>query len=160
MFSFPLHCTLPVVEGLMHLAPACALWLLLGVAVIEWPAMAREGALDLMRARPLLYLSAAAMGFLVNSLAYVVIQTANSLTLKVLGTVKNAMVVWIGVVFIGDVITGLQVSSFLLAPAQLILGMYSEREVCQDCFIFIILLFTGFFFKSCRISSQAPNKQV
>ena len=85
------------------------MWLLLGVVIIEWPAMAKEGALDLMRQKPLLYFSAAAMGFLVNSLAYVVIQTANSLTLKVLGTVKNAMVVWIGVVFIGDVITGLQV---------------------------------------------------
>ena len=71
--------------------------------------MAREGALELMRAKPLLYLAAAAMGFMVNALAYVVIQTANSLTLKVLGTVKNAMVVWIGVVFIGDEITGLQV---------------------------------------------------
>ncbi len=105
------------VEGLMHLAPACALWLLLEVVVIEWPAMAREGALDLMRAKPLLYFSAAAMGFLVNSLAYVVIQTANSLTLKVLGTVKNAMVVWIGVVFIGDVITGLQASLSPRHPA-------------------------------------------
>ena len=93
----------------MHLAPACAMWLLLGVVVIEWPQMAKEGALDLMRAKPLLYLAAAAMGFMVNALAYVVIQTANSLTLKVLGTVKNAMVVWIGVVFIGDIITGLQV---------------------------------------------------
>ena len=95
--------------------------------MIEWPTMAKEGALDLMRAKPLLYLSAAGMGFLVNSLAYVVIQTANSLTLKVLGTVKNAMVVWIGVVFIGDVITGLQVSSFLIALAGLTGGMNSEK---------------------------------
>lgn len=98
------------VEGLMHLAPACTLWLLLGVSIVEWPAMQREGALELMRAKPLLYLSAAAMGFLVNSLAYVVIQTANSLTLKVLGTVKNALVVWISVVFIGEIITGMQVT--------------------------------------------------
>ena len=102
-------CLLLAVEGLMYLAPACTMWLFLGVLLVEWPAMAREGALDLMQAKPLLYMAAAAMGFGVNALAYVVIQTASSLTLKVLGTVKNAMVVWIGVVFIGDVITGLQV---------------------------------------------------
>jgi len=62
-----------------------------------------------VQARPLLYLSAAVMGFCVNALAYVVIQTTSSLTLKVLGTVKNAMVVWIGVAFLRDVITGVQV---------------------------------------------------
>jgi len=63
----------------------------------------------LLQARPMLYMSAAAMGFCVNALAYVVIQTTSSLTLKVLGTVKNAMVVWIGVFFLREVITGLQV---------------------------------------------------
>lgn len=67
----------------MYLAPACSLWLLLGIAVIEWPIMAAENALGLIAAKPLLYLSAAAMGFGVNSLAYVVIQLASSLTLKV-----------------------------------------------------------------------------
>lgn len=72
------------VEGLMYLAPACSLWLLLGIALVEWPRMAEEGALGLMAAKPLLYLSAAAMGFGVNSLAYIVIQLASSLTLKVL----------------------------------------------------------------------------
>lgn len=96
------------IEGLMHLAPACTMWLFLGVLILEWPTMAKEGALGLMQAKPLLYMSAAAMGFCVNALAYVVIQTTSSLTLKVLGTVKNAMVVWIGVVFLRDVITGLQ----------------------------------------------------
>ena len=54
------------VEGLMYLAPACSLWLLLR--------MAAENALGLIAAKPLLYLSAAAMGFGVNSLAYIVIQ--------------------------------------------------------------------------------------
>ena len=98
----------------MYLAPACTMWLFLGVLLVEWPAMAREGALGLMQAKPLLYMAAAVMGFGVNALAYVVIQTASSLTLKVLGTVKNAMVVWIGVVFIGDVITGLQVPALWL----------------------------------------------
>ena len=68
----------------MHLAPACSFWLLLGVAFYEWPRMAQANALGLIYAKPLLYLAAAAMGFGVNSLAYIVIQLASSLTLKVL----------------------------------------------------------------------------
>ena len=75
--------TLLAVEGLMYLAPACSFWLLLGVALYEWPKMAAANALGLIAAKPLLYLAAAAMGFAVNSLAYIVIQLASSLTLKV-----------------------------------------------------------------------------
>ena len=67
----------------MHLAPACSFWLLLGVVFYEWPKMAQANALGLIYAKPLLYLAAAAMGFGVNSLAYIVIQLASSLTLKV-----------------------------------------------------------------------------
>lgn len=78
-----LLCAALAVEGLMHLAPACSFWLLLGVAFYEWPKMAQANALGLIAAKPLLYLAAAAMGFGVNSLAYIVIQLASSLTLKV-----------------------------------------------------------------------------
>ena len=70
------------VEGLLYMAPACCLWLILGVAVVEWPRMAAENALGIIAAKPGLYLMAAAMGFGVNSLAYIVIQLASSLTLK------------------------------------------------------------------------------
>lgn len=76
-------CALRAVEGLMHLAPACSFWLLLGVAFYEWPKMVEANAMGLIYAKPLLYLAAAAMGFAVNSLAYIVIQLASSLTLKV-----------------------------------------------------------------------------
>ncbi len=41
-----------------------------------------EGAFQLMAGRPLAYCAAAAMGFCVNALAYIVIQTSSSLTLK------------------------------------------------------------------------------
>ena len=71
------------VEGLMYLAPACFFWLMLGVAAVEWPAMRDNNALQLIANKPVTYFAAAAMGFCVNLLAYMVIQTASSLTLKV-----------------------------------------------------------------------------
>lgn len=67
----------------MYLAPACVVWSTLGVLLFEWPAMQRTNALALVAAKPYVYLAAAAMGFGVNWLAYVVIQLASSLTLKV-----------------------------------------------------------------------------
>ncbi len=67
----------------MYLAPACFVWLMAGVAVVEWPAMRDNQALQLILNKPLWYFAAAAMGFCVNLLAYMVIQTASSLTLKV-----------------------------------------------------------------------------
>lgn len=75
----------------MYMAPACMLWLLLGVALVEWPRIAAENALGLMVAKPGLYLCAAAMGFGVNSLAYIVIQLASSLTLKVGAAMQCAL---------------------------------------------------------------------
>ncbi len=67
----------------MYLAPACLLWLGVGVAALELRPMLDEGAFALVAARPAVYTAAAAMGFCVNALAYIVIQTASSLTLKV-----------------------------------------------------------------------------
>lgn len=93
----------------MYLAPACALWQATGVLIFERPDMVRNNALGLMAAKPALYLTAAALGFGVNTLSYIVIQTTSSLTLKVLGTVKNTLIVGIGVALLGDIITGVQV---------------------------------------------------
>ena len=68
----------------MYLAPACFFWLMAGVAVVEWPTMRANNALQLILNKPFWYFSAATMGFCVNLLAYMVIQTASSSTLKVM----------------------------------------------------------------------------
>ena len=49
-------------EGLMYLGPACLAWLVLGSAILEWPTMAREGALAIVAARPAQFALAAVMG--------------------------------------------------------------------------------------------------
>lgn len=96
------------IEGLMYLAPACAFWLGLGSLLIESRLMVRQGALEVVLQSPLKFATAAMLGFLVNSLSYVVIQSASSLTLKVLGTVKNAFVVFLGLFFLHETISRLQ----------------------------------------------------
>lgn len=105
------------VEGLMYLAPACSAWLLLGAGALELPRMRAEGAFGLMASRPAAFAAAGAAGFAVNALAYGVIRGASSLTLKVLGTVKNAGVVWWGVLVLGEVVTPLQGAGYALSLA-------------------------------------------
>lgn len=96
------------VEGLMYLAPSCFFWLALGSVWLELPSMMQNNALAVVASQPLFFGSAAVLGFAVNFLAYVIIQTASSLTLKVLGTAKNAFVVWCGIFFLGDTVTVMQ----------------------------------------------------
>jgi hypothetical protein len=96
------------IEGLMYLAPACFFWLAFGSLVMEFRQMVASGAFEIVAAQPWKFVLAAGLGFAVNSIAYIIIQTASSLTLKVLGTVKNAFVVWLGIFLLGDSMTLLQ----------------------------------------------------
>lgn len=105
------------IEGLMYLAPACTFWLFLGSMLLEFRNMVADGAFGLMADRPGKFILAAAMGFMVNSLAYIVIQSASSLTLKVLGTVKNALVVCLGIALLGEHVTLLQGVGYGLSVA-------------------------------------------
>lgn len=96
------------IEGLMYLAPACTFWLMLGSLSLEYRRMVSANVLEVVMMSPLKFLCAAAMGFAVNALAYIVIQVASSLTLKVLGTVKNALVVVLGILILQETVTPLQ----------------------------------------------------
>ena len=96
------------IEGLMYLSPACFFWLALGSLTTELRPMLSSGAFEVVAAQPWKFCLAAGLGFAVNSIAYIIIQTASSLTLKVLGTVKNAFVVWLGIFLLGDTMTLLQ----------------------------------------------------
>ncbi|DBA82230.1 TPA: hypothetical protein ACH3X2_000503 [Trebouxia sp. C0005] len=116
------------IEGLMYLAPACFVWLMAGVAVVEWPAMRDNHALQLILNKPAWYFAAAAMGFCVNLLAYMVIQTASSLTLKVLGTIKNAIVVWIGIIFLQELVTKLQGFGYAVSLVGFFLYNYIKMQ--------------------------------
>jgi hypothetical protein len=113
------------IEGLMYLAPACTFWLVIGSLLLELRPMLDSGAFLLMWQRPAKFLAAAMMGFAVNSLAYIVIQSASSLTLKVLGTVKNALVVCLGIALLAERVTSLQ--------ARAAAGWHEARLGCRAC---------------------------
>ncbi|GIL59594.1 hypothetical protein Vafri_14339 [Volvox africanus] len=103
------------IEGLMYLASTCCLWLMAGCVVVELPEMRRKDAIDVVWEYPSVFLCAAFLGFGVNALAYVVIKLASSLTLKVLATAKNTLLVVCGMLFFGEVVTGLQGYGYILS---------------------------------------------
>lgn len=105
------------IEGLMYLAPACSFWLLIGAVVLEMPSVAEEHAWAVVINNRVLFALAACMGFAVNSLAYTTIKLASALTLKVLGTVKNTLIVVCAVIFLGEEVSLLQASGYFVSIA-------------------------------------------
>ena len=113
----------------MYLAPICFAWLTLGAALLEWPAILRTGALAVPRAHWPAFLAAACMGFLINVLAFATIKLASSLTLKVLGTAKNALLIVAAMVLYGEVVTGAQGVGYLAATVAF--AFYTRAKVRQ-----------------------------
>lgn len=99
-----------VVEGQYVLAPASAFWLFLASAIYEFPSMIKADAFSIILLNPFTFIAASSMGLGINFLSYLVIQSTSSLTMKVLGTVRNIFTILLGVLFYGEVI-GLQEST-------------------------------------------------
>jgi hypothetical protein len=82
------------------------------VVHFELPHLISQGAIAIARAHPWSFAATAFMGFFVNVLAVLVISLTSSLTLKVLGTVKDVVLVCIGMVFLQELVTGLQLAGY------------------------------------------------
>ncbi len=78
----------------------------------ELPHLISQGALAIARAHPWHFAATAFVGFFVNVMAVLVISLTSSLTLKVLGTVKDVVLVCIGMVFLQELVTGLQLLGY------------------------------------------------
>jgi hypothetical protein len=100
-----------LIEGLYVMAPASLAFLMLGIFAFEFKALNEENGLSKIAANPGKYLLAAFLGFLVNFLTLGVIKSTSSLTFKVVGQVKNTVVIWISVVLFHSEITGTQVGT-------------------------------------------------
>jgi drug/metabolite transporter (DMT)-like permease len=117
------------IEGLMYLAPACCLWLVLGSTIFELPLIAARGHWALAAEHKMLFLLAACLGFAVNLLAYCTIKLASALTLKVLGTVKNALLVVVMVALFGEVVTVTQAWGYFMSLIGF--GWYNQLKLKQ-----------------------------
>ncbi|GIL92403.1 hypothetical protein Vretimale_6473 [Volvox reticuliferus] len=102
-------------EGLFYISSACTAVLAVQASYMEWPQLVRQRHYLAVQAHPYNFAAAACCGFLVNMLAISVIKLASSLTLKVLGTVKDAALVTIGIVFLHEKVTSLQLLGYTIS---------------------------------------------
>ena len=94
-----------VIEGQYILAPASAFWLFGASAVFEWRKMYDDGAFLIIWQNPLPFALAGFLGLGINFLSYYVIQATSSLTMKVLGTLRNILTIGMGIVFYGETVS-------------------------------------------------------
>ncbi|GIL68471.1 hypothetical protein Vafri_21743 [Volvox africanus] len=102
-------------EGLFYISSACTAVLAVQASYMEWPQLLRQRHYLAIPAHPYNFAAAACCGFFVNMLAILVIKLASSLTLKVLGTVKDAVLVTIGIVFLHEKVTSLQLIGYMIS---------------------------------------------
>lgn len=102
-------------EAWMYLGPACIIWLLVLIGVVEAQQIREQQALTILIAHKWHFAFAALAGFAVNSLAMLVIKLASALTLKVLGVCKDVGLVTFGVLLLGEHVAGLQMGGYAIA---------------------------------------------
>ena len=75
------------------MAPASALCIFLGSAIVEMPTMIANGDCHLISKHWLLFFLASTLGLCINLCSFLVIQLTSGVTIKILGTVRNALLV-------------------------------------------------------------------
>lgn len=109
-----------IIEGQYYLAPAGAVCLFGASLVLELPSMLEKGAFSQIGSHPGLFVVAGTLGLGVQFMTFLVVQATNSVTLKVIGTARNAFLVVASVYLFGEVVTPLQLFGYLVA-----LGFFS-----------------------------------
>ncbi len=116
------------VEVVVWLGPPTAIILFAASFVWESEGLLKHG-FALIQAKPFWYLGAVSLGFVVNVAAALGIQRTSSLTFKVVGCVKNTLVVWCGIL-LGDRVEGLQMLGYSVSLAGFLL--YSQMKLTAD----------------------------
>ena len=99
------------------MAPISAVCLFSASAVVELPRILHSKAYLIPLENPYRFSLAASLGFCVNMAAFLVIKSAGSVMLKVLGTARNAGLVVFGAVVIGETISGLELVGYCFSLA-------------------------------------------
>ena len=117
-----------LIEGLYIMAPASFLFLVLGIFAFGWARCGRR--MGSGRSRDAAQVPAAAfLGFLVNLLTLAVIKSTSSLTFKVMGQVKNTVVIVMSVLIFGPAITAVQVLGYAISMVGF--AIYREVNWCR-----------------------------
>eukprot|EP01134_Creolimax_fragrantissima_P003622 CFRG3622T1 len=103
-----------LMDSLYYLCPASAIWLVIFAAFDEIPRFAASNDMDKILASPFLYFIYSCMGFVVQISVLAVISETSTLTLKIVGQVKNIATIVGGVLFIGNSVSNLQILAYLI----------------------------------------------
>jgi len=118
-----------VIEGQYWLAPASAVSLMGLSALTEFHTIYSEGKISIIFSEPMFFFLSATLGLFVNLSSFLVVQTTNSVTLKILGTVRNAGLVVFQVIFAGETITTQQFFAYALTIVAF--GFYNYFKMKQ-----------------------------
>ena len=115
-----------VIEGQYVLSPASAFWLFLFSFIFEAREMYHTNAILIIRHNIPMFLAAASLGLFVNFLSYFVIQATSSLTLKILGGVRNILTIAVGVVRYSEIVSVLELVGYAITFAGFILYSFAS----------------------------------
>lgn len=135
-----------VIEGQYVLSPASAFWLFLASAIYELPKMYNDDAITIIANNIPAFFIASFMGIGVNYLSYLVIQYTSSLTMKILGTVRNIIIIFVGVLFYGEIVTRNEFIGYFIA----LLGFISYN-LAQAKY------FDNFNFRTCSYNNTSDS---
>lgn len=104
-----------VIESQYILAPASGCCLFVLSVFLEIPLMIENNAFSILFDQASVFVYASLLGLTVNYLSYFVIQATSSLTLKVLGTLRNIFVIVAGVFVYKEKINSFEAVGYVLA---------------------------------------------
>lgn len=94
-----------IIEGQYYLSPISAFFLFLASILLEFSEMYSKNAFSIIIDNLFIFICASCLGLVINYLTYVVIQETSSLTLKILGSVRNIGTIVVSVLQYNEVIT-------------------------------------------------------
>lgn len=115
-----------IIKSQYYMAPAGAVCLMGTSVLTEYRSMHQNGAFAEMMAHPALFFFAGTLGVGVIFLCYLVVQQMSSVTLKVLGTVRNAMLVYV----YRELVSRTQALGY--AVSLCFLGLYSYSKMTKN----------------------------
>lgn len=114
-------------EALYNFAPATAAIMFLCSVILEFPRLLASGKYVLIFENLPLFLLAGVSGFFVNIATFFVIKRTNAVMIKVMSTARNAGLVFISVLFYGEIVTSTQGLGYLCC--LVFFGLYNYYKM-------------------------------